>query len=59
MLHLPIGFDLALQSDKFFGALIDSPENLESDGTHYDEQHGNCEKCRKQFDLYASWHPRH
>src|SRR5262249_49106290 len=25
MLHLPIGFDLALQSDKFFGALIDSP----------------------------------
>ena len=58
MLDLPIGFDLALQPDKFLSALIDAAENLESDGPHHDEQHRNCEKCRKQFDLYASRDPR-
>src|SRR5262245_11331504 len=58
MLHLPISFDFALQSDEFFGALVDSPENLKSHGAHHNEQHRDCEKCRKQFDLYASWCPR-
>jgi hypothetical protein len=59
MLHLPIGCDLALQSDKFFRVLIDPPENLKSDGPHHDEQHRDREKCRKRFDLYASWYPRY
>ena len=58
MLDLPIGFDLALQPDKFLSAFIDAAENLESDGPQHDEQHRNCEKCRKQFDLYASRYPR-
>jgi hypothetical protein len=58
MLDLPIGFDLSLQPDEIFGALIDAAQNSESDGTHHDQQHGNGEKCRKQFDLYASRYPR-
>ena len=58
MLDLPIGFDLALQSDEFLGALIDPVQNLESYGPDHDEQHRNGEKCRKQFNLYASRYPR-
>src|SRR5215469_6248433 len=41
-LDLPIGFDLALQCDEVFGTPTDSPENLETDRTHHDEQHRNC-----------------
>jgi hypothetical protein len=40
-LDLPIGFDLALQSNEVFGTLTDSRENLKTDGTHQDEQHRN------------------
>src|SRR5262249_27390686 len=58
VLHLPIGFDLALQPDEFVSALIGAAQNLQSHRAHHNQESLDGEEGHQQLDLHASRYAR-